>query len=245
MSAPFWLNDKNKHLFGICHIPHNIKSNVAAILIAGLVQPMCDIDYFMSRLARRLCEQGVFVFQIDFFGMGDSSGFLVNVTYQTLLEDIHNSIKYVQDQGFKNIFCVSRGIMASLLAESVKNYEEKLYVVGINPYVSKQRLDFTLLKDDKCELSELYEFFIPSQIDQLLDNMAIKKSNLTGQKISCSLINDLMKVELKSGQNNYWIVTNDNHSQPSFIRDANWQNKVILDIIRYIKKEGDLNANSN
>jgi alpha-beta hydrolase superfamily lysophospholipase len=60
----------------------------AVILLAGFSQPMCDVDYFMSKLARQLAGNGLFVAQVDPRGHGDSGCELANVDLDTLREDI-------------------------------------------------------------------------------------------------------------------------------------------------------------
>ncbi|MEK4510170.1 hypothetical protein [Paenibacillus sp. FSL K6-2524] len=256
MAYPFWINVHKNSLSGVCHIPSRNERGAAALLIAGFPQPMCDIDYFMSRLARRLCQKGNHVFQLDPFGVGDSSGLLEEVTYTTLVTDLCQGIAYIQNQGFSEIHCISRGLPAYLFVELAKSLCPELRVIGLNPFHGSQDLDISLLKEKSYELIDLYDTFPPEQVDLFLDDIGAKPSNLRGQRISGLLLKEILAIQPdkefihKHIDHCIWTLSSSSEGRnknvfSAFVRDAEWQNRIISEICNYVSgKPGDLIANT-
>lgn len=105
----------------------------AAVLLAGFSHPMCDVDYFMSKLARQLARNGLFVAQVDPRGHGDSPGDFADVDLDTLRRDIELIVDHYLARFPGNLLCMGRGLTASLLAE-VSAREGLLGVAGVAPY---------------------------------------------------------------------------------------------------------------
>jgi hypothetical protein len=257
----FWLNASKTYLSGVRHTPTKGKRNVAALLISGFPQSMCDIDYFMSRLARKLCEKGNNVFQIDPIGIGDSSGLLEEVNCKTIKESLYHGITYIQKQGFNKIFCISRGLPATLFATIAENLFYGVYIIGLNPYYGRQKLDLALLTKKSYELMELYQIFTPKQVNLFLNDIGAKTSNLSGQRISYELIKDIMEIEpdkyvRNDDKYNNWIfsfplgneetLSENEMTRYTFPRDAKRQNNIINIISNYVEeKVGESSENTN
>lgn len=94
---------------------------------------MCDQEYFMSKMARRLASKGFYAIQIDTRGHGDSSGDFKDITAERFCEDVSLAIKYIKDNLAETIFCVGRGVSATLLSLATGN--DVKAIVGVNPLI--------------------------------------------------------------------------------------------------------------
>ncbi|AJQ26589.1 serine aminopeptidase domain-containing protein [Pelosinus fermentans] len=134
MFTQFWLVNNKISLAAVSHRNDlDRKSVCGVVLIAGFSQPMCDVDYFMSKLARQLSNLGIFVLQVDPRGHGDSEGNLENVNLYTLREDLSIAVNFVAEQVGDKVFCIGRGLSATLFAE-ISSLAPIRGVVGISPY---------------------------------------------------------------------------------------------------------------
>ncbi|MCC6558909.1 MAG: alpha/beta hydrolase [Polyangiaceae bacterium] len=120
-------------LMCVQHSPAEPMPVGAAVLLAGFSHPMCDVDYFMSRLARELARSGLFVAQVDPRGHGDSAGELADVDLDTLREDIALAADHYSRRFPGSLLCIGRGLIATLLAEA-SGAGFLLGVAGVAPY---------------------------------------------------------------------------------------------------------------
>lgn len=246
MVFQFWINQRTRHLTGVYHRPTGNKSQVAVLLIAGFSQPMCDIDYFMSRLARFLSSRGIHAFQLDPYGAGDSSGLLEEITCSTLTNSLLMGIHYIKKQGFSTVFCISRGLPAYIFSEISRSLSCNISVIGLNPYIGSPHLDSALLTEEYYELFDLYKTFPLKYVNLFLEDIGAKPSNLRGQKVSSVLLREVLSVHFNINTvyeyYSYCIwkplcKTNYLNEHPSFQRDADWQNGIIHDICNYVLKD--------
>ena len=79
-----WLVEGSVRLLTVQHFPDVVLPIGAAVLLPGFSHAMCDLDYLMSRLARRLAAQGLMTVQVDLRGHGDSSSRLEDIDLDTL-----------------------------------------------------------------------------------------------------------------------------------------------------------------
>lgn len=111
-----WIVKGSSRVLTVNHWPDVPIPMGAVVLLPGFSHAMCDMDYFMSRLARQLCNRGFFVVQADLRGHGDGAGEFSDINFQTLEEDIRLLIDHYKNGISDQVFCIGRGLMATLLA---------------------------------------------------------------------------------------------------------------------------------
>ena len=229
MTVQCWIPCKNKSLFSVCYQPKkDIKAGV--IIVPGFSQPKCDVDYIMSRLARRFEENGIFVLQMDPRGHGDSPDNLEDVTINTIREDIKYGIWYLKNSLNKNvpIYGVSRGLNAAILAEN----HQLNGVAAISPYCLNPKNIETIWGNIDEKVIEISDVISKNtvMIKAFFDSTGSRETNYLGQKISVELLNELK--EYSSIENLcYW-----NNKGLWLFYDENSDKE----IKRYIFKDKDL-----
>src|SRR5262245_10518045 len=114
-----WLVSDRARLLSVQHFPRDTLVIGGAVLLAGFSHAMCDVDYFMSRLARQLASNGIFVAQVDPRGHGDSSGELADVDLDTLRADINFIAGHYARQFPDLLLMIGRGLSATLMVEQL------------------------------------------------------------------------------------------------------------------------------
>lgn len=233
MISSYWINTDKKHLFTVSYSPDK-ESKDLIILIAGLSSSMCDTDYFMSRLARKLYKTGRSVLQIDLFGMGDSNGDLENVSVNTIKSDIIDVFAYIHKFKFKSIIVVSRGIISTFVQDVVDKYFNNVRTIAINPYLAFTRCDFNSLNVNSVDYDNLSSLVSTEELDCFLMELGIKPSNLQGQKIDSEFLKSISSDEFFSlyRVKNHKVFSFNN--ERLFSRDATEQNNMIFNICEYI-----------
>jgi len=241
MVSQGWI-DSQGQLFGVVHRPNeyelkntNYKSPVGVILMAGFSLSMCDVDYFMSKLARHLAKNGSLVLQIDPYGHGDSEGNLEDVTVDTLRRDINTAIEYVRSQGIDKLYCAGRGLNATLMAEYV-NTSKVNGVAGIAPYCLNADQVLNIWHKTKCGIYDCADIIAGRDYRNATDfeedklsffyALGVRIRNLHGQKISAKIFEGLMRYEvketiLKSTHNSCWLFYDKNGTENQQIHQ--WQ----------------------
>lgn len=239
-----WIENENGYLFGVSHWPNIGSPKGGVLLLSGFSQSLCDSDYFMSKLARRLINQNYFVLQLDPIGHGDSGGNLEDVTITTLRSSVKTGIEYIKRQLDGPIFCVGRGLSATIINDSCIS-KKVVGVACIDPYCIEGSYVRKLWSDitnkayeitDLCSQGENKE-----QKKAFFNALGAENSNLYGQIISGQLIMDLMDYsplreinldknlrinENSSTQDKQY--PNSSYSESiSFHNDPQWQHNVI------------------
>ena len=254
-----WFINGNKHLFGVTYCPEKIRA--AALLLPGFGMHMCDVDYFMSKLARKLYAANIYVLILDPYGHGDSYGELQDCTTNSLTEDIILGIKHCRAFS-NNTYCFSRGLIANLLT----NISPETKIIGLSPVcVDKKSLPSIGVPDDNIEICK----FIPgddyvsySDFDKdklcLIEMIGGKIRHVHGQFINPDILNYIFNCDhikiLQQRNNAQWIFF-DNQEEKLFkiykndelkyqrlssyfkkaiYRDALWQHNVIDEIVKMI-----------
>lgn len=214
-----WISSNNKALLGIKYNTRISNPQVGALLVAGFGQPMCDADYFMSKLARRLASFGICVLQIDPVGHGDSQGNLEDVTLSSYYSDLKASAGYMLNF-VSNVFCIGRGLSATLFSK-VSVELPLLGVAGIEPYCVNGKEVATIWKDIKDNFFEVDEiiqgnihmqgFDLKNEKVTFFGALGADVENLQGQRMSSRLINDLKEFdpynEIKACKSkSHWIL---------------------------------------
>ncbi|GKX31027.1 hypothetical protein SH1V18_35070 [Vallitalea longa] len=201
MLSQDWIVNSNSTLFSVSHWPHE-RAEVGVVLVAGFSQPMCDIDYFMSKMARHMNKKNLYVLQVDPRGHGDSPGYLENITIEDLREDLFSAICHARNNISDKIYCVGRGLSATLFSEFL-SADLVQGVAGINPYWISNDIVRKISNNVSTEVIEAADFFNENNEDvsnniyddkaSFLVALGANKGNLFGQKLSASIIEDLTK----------------------------------------------------
>jgi hypothetical protein len=144
-----WLVKGAKTLMGVVYRPEKIRGT--ALLLPGFGMHMCDVDYFMSKLARKLSDAGMYTLLLDPYGHGDSYGELDECTIDSLKEDIMMGVEHCKTVS-DNIYAISRGLLANLLVSA----DTYVNVIGLSPICIDKDLisDFILPKQSV----EIYQY---------------------------------------------------------------------------------------
>lgn len=207
MISQSWIKSEEDHLAIL--ESQKIKPRFGVILLSGFGQSMCDSDYFMSRIARRLHDLEFLTVQADLSGHGDSTGQLETISLDKLISNIVSVIKMCKETGIDSWYGVGRGLSATLLASVANTFDIK-GIVGINPYcLGKEEIinlwGSTLKENEHSvnlrkvlsggpELEEKIAFFgaLGSDIE-----------NLLGQHLSCELLSNLIHYDALDAINRF------------------------------------------
>jgi hypothetical protein len=238
-----WLISSQIRLLTVQHVPPERVPAGGAVLFAGFSHPMCDVDYFMSRLGRRLVNNGVFVVQVDPRGHGDSYGELADVDLDTLREDINVVTDHFAGMFPKRLLLVGRGLAATLIAEQLGG-RPQFSIAGICPYdltpdafgscvhagnAKEPSVDaFALFPgNDYYRLSD----FDPRSVTALKALGAMPYS-VHGSRLSRSLIRQLAVFDassvLRNGRNSGTLLLED-----PFMRAPEFQLKLLSELTRW------------
>ena len=193
------------------------------LAISGFSLSMCDVDYFMSRLARRLCQLGFPVLQLDPRGHGDSGGNLEDVTLSQLRGDLTEGLRFLRNRYGENVYIAGRGLSASISADLVYQGVAE-GAVGVCPYC----LQGSVVRDLWGELDRKSYTgieLVPGKEYRTLDDFDKRKvaffgalgarlRNLLGQKISSQFLRELMEFDplramVKSENKTCWLFYDD------------------------------------
>lgn len=153
-----WLVRGDVRLLSVHHRSPEVVPLGVAVLLAGFSHPMCDVDYFMSKLARALAKCGIFVAQVDPRGHGDSPGDFADVDLDTLREDVEIIIDHYSMRFPESLLCIGRGLAAPLLAE-VSATKHLLGVAGVSPYCIPPQLVERHLTEVDATSNDAFESF--------------------------------------------------------------------------------------
>lgn len=254
-----WFINGDKRLLGVTYCPEGI--HAAALILPGFGMHMCDVDYFMSKLARKLYAAGVYVLILDPYGHGDSDGNLQDCTITSLIEDITIGVEHCKKIS-NNTYCFSRGLIANLLA----NISSNIKVIGLSPVcVNKESLHGIDLPNESIEISRYIpgdDYVAYSDFDKdklcLIEMIGGRMRHVHGQFINPDILNYIIKCDhmqvLQQHANAQWIFfdgdeekhykiyKNDelkyqalsSYFKKAVYRDALWQHYVIEDITKII-----------
>jgi hypothetical protein len=195
-----WLVKRDVPLLCVHHRPPDAIPLGAAVLFAGFSHPMCDVDYFMSKLARRLAKSGLFVAQVDPRGHGDSPGDSSSVDLDTLREDIAIVIDHYTARFPESLLCIGRGLAAPLLAEASAT-RSVLGVAGVSPYCIHPQAIRSYLEEVNTASNDAFAIFPGNDYVALTDfsdaaiclmsALGVVPYNIHGMGISARLLSGL------------------------------------------------------
>ena len=254
-----WFVKNNKTLMGVTYCPEKIYA--AALLLPGFGMHMCDVDYFMSKLARRLYAAGVYVLLLEPYGHGDSYGDLQDCTISSLIEDIMIGVEHCRTVS-NNIYCFSRGLIANLLVNTASDIK----IIGLSPVcVNKDSISGFDIPNDSVEICKYIpgdDYVAYSDFDKdklcLIEMIGGRIRHIHGQFINPDILNYILTCNhmqtLREHDNAHWIffesddgklykIYNNNelkyrelssYFKTAIYRDALWQHYVIDEIVKMI-----------
>ncbi len=155
-------------------------------LLQGFSYSMCDKDYFMTRLANRLCNDIDMIFQFDVSGHGDSFFDLGEVSLEQIVNDITQIIKYLSGKG-KEIVVIGRGLLTSLAYKSLADNDFSLvkYIISYNPYFIENRIVKDFYKKNLNNRSNLVgEMIDYKMLIHILHSLGTEYDNICGSKLN-------------------------------------------------------------
>lgn len=194
-----WIVEGNTKIFTVQHWPDVPIPMGTVILLPGCSHAMCDMDYFMSRLARGLCARGFFVAQADLRGHGDGAGDFSDVSLATLQEDIAIVINHYSNMS-DQLFCIGRGLNATMLA----GYSGSVTITGmagVGPYCLPAAVAGKFANAMQAAACDAYEVFpgndyvsfsdFEAEALYMLNALGAVPYNLHGMEMSAQLLQDL------------------------------------------------------
>lgn len=200
MISQQWIGKGAVRMLCTEHWPDDFAPAARVVLLPGFSHSMCDADYMMSKLARRLSERHFAVTQVDLRGHGDSPFPFHAVNLSVLREDIETLISYYQDDYCERLFFIGRGLTATLLA-AYTQHAQLAGIGGIAPYCLPAGFAsyFTLTKQNKH--TDAWNIFPGNDYIHhsdfgdksrcMLNALGAIDYNLHGMNLSTELIEDL------------------------------------------------------
>lgn len=199
MKLQTYLASSNKGELTFCldSLQEGQNDMTAVVLVSGFSEPLCDMDYYFSKMAKYLYQQGNSVFQMDLFAHGDSTGKSEDITISKLMNSIMDVIEHAMSNGFSSIIIVSRGIMGTLISDYFASNSLVTKIIVVNPWyyspakskelrkaIDNNSISFQLLLNGYCHGLE----DLPQQIKDVINvyselgvfNQAVSKEFIFG-----------------------------------------------------------------
>ncbi|MCM8807639.1 MAG: alpha/beta hydrolase [Candidatus Omnitrophica bacterium] len=114
----------NGKLFGVLHVPEKEKS-AGVVFFHGFTGNKCESHFLFTKLARRLCKEGICVLRFDFYGSGDSEGNFEDITIETEMKDGESAIEFFKNLEF--IYKEKIGILGFSMGAIIGTYIASKY----------------------------------------------------------------------------------------------------------------------
>lgn len=199
MVNQLFLQCNDNYIFCVTRSPSNKIIKGAVLLIPGFGESKCDIDYFMSNIAKDLVQNSFYVLQIDLYGHGDSEGSFDTLDSNIIIDNIRSALDYLKKNLSVPIYIVTRGFYNELIYDNnILNEIEgvvcispiKLFLSEFNKItylfsnIKGNIIELPLCFDKKIEQEELKKFLIM---------LGAEPGNMWGQKISTKFINQILQ----------------------------------------------------
>jgi pimeloyl-ACP methyl ester carboxylesterase len=227
-----WIRLRKSRLLTTEHWPDEFAPAARVVLLPGFSHPMCDADYMMSKLARRLSERHFAVTQVDLRGHGDSPYPFDEVDLDMLREDVEALSRHYRTDYFDRTFFIGRGLTATLIAECARG-SHIAGIGGIAPYCLVPEFAAQFSSESPKDAWDIFpgnDYINHSDFDEnaccMLNALGAVDYNLHGMRISQKLMAGLAEfdaraaLEKTASRNSCWIFCN-----PSEERPAVWRNE--------------------
>jgi len=192
----FFLEYKEELLYVVLHYPKTKEVKGAFVLLAGLGENLCDLDYFMKYLASDLAENGFLVLQVDLVGHGESTGIFSDICNERIIEETLFCISILKDKGYENIGLICRGYLSNLFSREIpKGYIN--FFLGISPIklftTDLQKIGNVLHED--FLLKNFYELFTNQKdVDRFVIALGSEPVNLYTESITKKFLTQIVDV---------------------------------------------------
>ncbi len=115
-----WIKGENGYILANFHLAKTY-SDTCYLLIQGLFEPQCDLNYFCQEFIEETRATPLGCFSFDFEGTGDSYSELATVSFDMFLSNINTIIQFLERENIKHIIAIGRGIGANLLLKYITN----------------------------------------------------------------------------------------------------------------------------
>ncbi|HOV70155.1 MAG TPA: hypothetical protein PLZ84_07505, partial [Clostridia bacterium] len=102
-------------MFALVRKPENAEAPPTVLLLPGLAQSACDIDYFMSAVSGELVRCGCRTIQLDLCGHGDSYGDFCQTDIKRIQTNIKDAVEHILNTYQSRLYIVLRGIMSNIV----------------------------------------------------------------------------------------------------------------------------------
>ena len=152
-----FLNKKNQQLYGIIHIPEDnleLNKREGVILVHSGADGRMGYGCQYVHYARRLSQEGFYVFRFDPHGMGDSEGYIASCSWSSLwsvmqtgfyIDDVLTSIDFfIKEENIEKITLMGlcAGAVSSILAAGKDKRVNKLILIGMPVFVDDILIDY-------------------------------------------------------------------------------------------------------
>lgn len=206
-----WIVKGSSRVLTVNHWPDVPIPMGVVILLPGFPHAMCDMDYFMSKLARQLCNRGFFVVQADLRGLGDGAGEFSDINFGTLQEDINVLTDHYRNGISDQVFCIGRGLTATLLAAFATG-ANLTGIAGVGPYCISPEVVQPISAKMTASSFDAYHAFpgrdYVKHSDFTEDSLCMLNAlgtvpyNIQGMEMSAQLLKDLASFDALSALQN-------------------------------------------
>jgi hypothetical protein len=242
-------------MLGVSRYPDSKPAQKAFVLLPGFSQNMSDLDYFMSRLAKKLVALNHFVLNIDLPGHGNSDLGSEELTWSILTDGLISALNYAQNEVEDSVILITRGLFNVLCYESeIPKYAHKMLTIN---HCHIKNLSYEILKnlsERKEDIVEIVDYTKKDVIWNLfVETLGGELTNMNGQRYSIGFLKEIAnKMSVNFHRNNpkirnafYWndkfliqspeqlsCMLAHEYAENSFIRNAYWQDELICQLSR-------------
>lgn len=202
-------------LFSVIKLPHKCPSKGSVLLLPGLGESKCDLDYFLTNLSDTLVENGYNTLQLDLYAHGDSPGEFEQLSSCIIADNIRSAIKYIREQTSHLPFVICRGIISEFMSDQ-SLMEEIKGLITISP-AKLARADLEVVKSalsNEPDIVEYGSFQRQQLIDKFFIMMGAEPDNMLTRRIRIQFIKDILERLSQSSwtskhyNNTVWISAN-------------------------------------
>ena len=98
METPVVFSSQGQQIVGVVHSPVSTQPAPGVVLCHGFTGNKAEAHFLFTKLARRLCGEGIAVLRFDFRGSGDSEGDFRDMTVSGEILDAHAAVEFLADR---------------------------------------------------------------------------------------------------------------------------------------------------
>lgn len=190
-----WINSQGHFLLGRLTVPAK-PTDIGVVLVPGFLEPSSDLYYWNREFLEQLSENGISGLAIDLLGHGDSYLNFCDLNIGIMIQNIRDSVAFLNEQGIQRIALVGRGVSGNLVSKVAKEMDCILAAFSLNPLLLNQ-----------SHLSKLHGYVAaPGQyvtltkevlinLEAILYMAGVDMSNIEEERINRQFLDDLLNQE--------------------------------------------------